>query len=69
MTPKVETCLRLITKGEQDPAKLFQGMCFLLEVAEDSPQDLDPVALALIQTLVKPVVRKTEAAMGIKEGM
>lgn len=64
MAPKVETALKLISQGD---AKMFQGLCFLMEVAEQSPQDLDPVALALIQKIVRPVVSQTEKALGVKE--
>jgi hypothetical protein len=64
MAPKVETALKLI---QQNDAKMFQGLCFLMEVADQSPQDLDPVALALINKIVRPVVQKTEQALGIKE--
>lgn len=64
MAPKIQTALNLI---QQDDAKMFQGLCYLLEVAESSPQDLDPVALALINKIVRPVMAKTEQHLGIKE--
>jgi hypothetical protein len=64
MAPKVANALKLI---QQNDAQMFQGLCFLMEVAEESPQDLDPVALALVNKIVRPVVRKTEQALGVKE--
>ena len=67
MNPKLEAVLRLIQKGEKDDAKLFQGLNLLLEVAESNPETLDPVALALIHAVVRPVIEKAGTALGLKD--
>lgn len=60
---KLETALKLIQAGNDQ--KYFQGLCLLMEVYEQSPELIDPVARALIETTVKPVVKRVEKNLGV----
>jgi hypothetical protein len=63
MNKKIETAMRLIQSGDQ--RKYFQGLCLLMEVYEESPTDLDPLAKCLIESTVKPVVKSVEKNLGV----
>jgi hypothetical protein len=63
MNKKLEVAVKLLDKN--DDAKLFQGLCLILEVAEEHPEDLDPVLRALINPVIRRVVNSTENSLGV----
>lgn len=58
MTKQIEHALALL--ANDDVHKHFDGICRLLEILQNSPQDLDPVARALLESVCKPLIAKVE---------
>lgn len=63
MNKKIEVALKLIESGDKE--KYFQGLCLLMEVREQAPEDFDPVSRALVETTVRPIVQRVEKSLGV----
>lgn len=63
MNKKIETAIKLIESS--DDRKYFQGLCLLMEVHEEDPSQLDPLARCLIERAVKPIVKGVEKSLGV----
>jgi hypothetical protein len=60
---KIETAIHLLN-SDQD-RKYFQGLCLLMEVIEQSPENLDPLSQVLIKKVVSKLVSKIEKNLGV----
>jgi hypothetical protein len=63
MNQKIQTAIKLIESG--DDAKHFQGLCLLMEVYDQDPSQLDPVARCLINKSVRRLVKGVEESLGV----
>lgn len=69
MNKKLETAIKLIEKSADkgQEQKLFQGICLILEVSDENPDALDPVTKALINPVLKRLIKQVESSLGIDD--